>query len=64
MQAMVTRCGLVPVAPGLAQRGDLVLLRQGRHPVLAVCLGEQAASPGRDGLEFRGMSDALCAWRV
>lgn len=58
------RAGLQRVDPRLAQRGDLVLLRQQPRRVLAVCLGEDAVSPGPQGLQHAAMSRAVMAWRV
>lgn len=62
----VTRCGLQPVPPAQAGRGDLVLLRQaeGAAPALGVCLGEVAVCPGAQGLARVAMRHALRAWRV
>lgn len=50
--------------PGLAQRGDLVLLPTGRGPALAVVVGEHAVAPGLRGLQFEPVSGALAAWSV
>lgn len=63
--AAILRAGFVPIAPALAQRGDLVLI--GQHddrPVLAVCNGEHALAPGPGGLENAPMARAVAAWRV
>lgn len=60
-----TTAQLGPVqAPALAQRGDVVLLRQRGRSLLGVCLGHAWAAPGRYGLAFGPMSEALCAWRI
>lgn len=48
----------------LARRGDVLLLRQRGRDVLAVCLGHAWASPGRAGLAFGPMDEALGAWRI
>ncbi len=58
------RAGLPPVAPALASRGDLVLIGQGRWPVLGVCLGDEAMAPGAEGLECVPMARVLEAWKV
>jgi hypothetical protein len=52
------------VLPALAQRGDLVQIDQGRHPVLAVCNGDHALAPGPAGLANAEMTRAVAAWRV
>lgn len=63
--ACMARAGLAAVAPALAQRGDVVLLRHGGpQPVLGVCLGEHAAAPGAQGLQTVPMAQAVAAWRV
>lgn len=50
--------------PGLAGRGDLVLVEQEGRELLGVCLGDVYASAGSDGLVFRPIHEALVAWRV
>ena len=65
--AAIERAGFKPIAPALAQRGDLVQICQGahgRHPVLAVCNGDHALAPGPRGLENAPMARAVAAWRV
>ena len=65
--AAIERAGFKPIAPALAQRGDLVQIcqgAQGRHPVLAVCNGDHALAPGPRGLENAPMARAVAAWRV
>lgn len=67
MPAAIERAGLQQVLPTLAQRADLVLLRAQpgqKRGALAVCMGEQACAPGRDGLVWVPMREALRAWRV
>jgi hypothetical protein len=80
LQAAVTSRMGEPIVPAYAQRGDLVLLPYPEdYPahervLLAVCLGESAAAPGPNGLEFVSMyarqadgsvaCRALCAWPV
>lgn len=60
-----TTAQLGPVqAPALAQRGDVVLLLQRGRSLLGVCMGHAWAAPGRYGLAFGPMSEALCAWRI
>lgn len=64
--AALARAGLRPVAPALAQRGDVVLLPVAGQPLpaLAICLGAEAAAPGPQGLAMVPMAHALAAWRV
>ena len=52
------------IAPGFAQRGDVVLVTVCGVQALGVCLGRQAACLGPDGLAHVDMGAALCAWRV
>lgn len=47
-----------------AGRGDLVMFRQHRRNVLALCMGEYALAPGPVGLAHRPTREALCAWAV
>lgn len=56
----------VPEHPKLAQRGDIVAgsIGPSHRVVLGVCLGAQWAVPGRAGLVFREMADAVSAWRI
>lgn len=56
--------GLPEIAPGFAQRGDVVLVETERGPALGICTGRHAAVPGRNGLVFNDMRAALKAWRV
>lgn len=62
--AALVRAGACPVPPALAQRGDLVMLAQGRRRVLAVCLGGEAAAPGPQGLALAPLDAAVEAWRL
>lgn len=48
----------------VARRGDVLLLQQQGRDLLAVCMGHAWAAPGRNGLAFGPMSEALCAWRI
>lgn len=50
--------------PMRAQRGDVVLIDQGDRELLAVCIGDVFAAPGRCGLEFGPMTAARAAWVV
>lgn len=52
--------------PALAQRGDVLLIKQtpDGDPLLALCIGSKWAAPGPDGVVVGSMSDALAAWPV
>lgn len=67
LPALVTAALGEPIAPALAQRGDVVMVA--RPPdewagALGVCVGEHAACVGRSGLVFVPMSAWRKAWRV
>lgn len=62
--SILARAGLPPVPVHLAQRGDLVMIKQGLWPVLAVCIGEVAMAPAAEGLASASMEEALEAWSV
>lgn len=65
MLAAVTRTMGEPLeAPTLAQRGDLVLVRAGRHECLSVCLGATALVPMGIGATRLSSGDWLADWRV
>jgi len=62
---------LGPALPGLmAQRGDVVLARSGRHAgrvsgySFGVCTGSNIVVPGKARLEFLPLSVGVAAWRV
>lgn len=61
---VLQRCGLQPEPPAQARVGDVVLFRQRRHPLLAVCNGPDALAPGHSGLECLPMAHAVAAWRT
>ncbi len=52
------------VGAAFAGRGDVVLVNIEGRESLAVCLGNMAAGPGKDGLAFIGRGEWQCAWRV
>lgn len=52
------------VGAAFAGRGDVVLVDIEGRESLAVCLGNVAAGPGKDGLVFIGRGAWQCAWRV
>ena len=58
-----------PVKPALAKRGDLMMADQKTvngqgAPVLLICLGEQSAGPGAEGLVFLPTLSCLRGFRV
>lgn len=64
MDAGLQRAGLVRVPTAMAAVGDVVWLRQGRRPVLALCNGADALSPGRQGLISTPLWQAVAAWKA
>jgi hypothetical protein len=65
MAAAITRAMGEPLDEvGLAQRGDLVLVRAGRHECLGVCVGQAALVPMGLGAQRVAPGDWLTAWRV
>lgn len=63
-QAACTHLDTAEIAPGFAQRGDVVLVSVAGVEAMGVCVGRQAACLGPDGMAFVGMEAVLCAWRV
>lgn len=63
-QAACTHLDTVEIAPGFAQRGDVVLVEVDGVQAMGVCVGRQAACLAPDGLALVDMGAALCAWRV
>ena len=65
MQAAVTaHLGAPLERPAVAQRGDVVMFRDGAgRDTLGVCTGELLATTGQ-GLTFHPMTAALVAWRI
>lgn len=62
--AALDRCGLPRVAPAFATVGDLLLLRQRRRELLALCNGSEALAPGTEGLVALPLRQAVAAWRT
>lgn len=62
--AAMARAGLPRVPVAQARRGDVLLLRQGRQRVLALCTGDMAVAPGAQGLQRAPLTEAVMAWRV
>jgi hypothetical protein len=69
LAAAVRESGLAEVVPGMARRGDLVLLRVPARPgsvrgAIGVCVGERVAAPGVRGLVMASLAEGVTAWRV
>jgi hypothetical protein len=69
LAAAVRESGLQEVLPGMARRGDLVLLRAPGRPgslrgAIGVCMGERIAAPGARGLVMASLAEGVTAWRV
>ena len=52
------------INPKFAQRGDVVLMKNGGRLVLGACVGAKCVCPGETGLVFLKMRDAIAAWKV
>lgn len=63
IRAIATAALGAEIKPLTAQRGDIVMLEIPR-PTLGVCVGDRVAATGENGLEYRSLSTATCAWRV
>lgn len=69
LEAAVRSAGLEEVAPRLARRGDVVLVRGparkgSMRGALGLCLGERIAAPAHNSLAMSTLSEGLKAWRV
>lgn len=53
-----------PIAPALAQVGDVGLVQHDGRESLALCGGALWLATGEQGLERLPLSDALAAWRA
>ena len=49
---------------GMAQRGDVVIVLIEGRETFGVCVGENYAAPGVDGLVIRPMAEAVAAFEV
>jgi hypothetical protein len=56
--------GFEPATPVFAQRGDIIVAKQGARHIAGVCIGREFAAVGATGLVFKPMADAVLAWRV
>jgi hypothetical protein len=56
--------GFVSQIPAYAQRGDIVLARQGMQELAGICIGAEWVGPSKEGLLKKPMGDAILAWRV
>lgn len=52
------------IPPGLAQRGDLVLIDLAGREGLAICIGAMLVAPDETGITTAPMEHALAAWRI
>lgn len=64
LAALPLHAGLREVPVRFAQRGDIVLVRQGRRRALAGCMGAEIAAPSKAGLESLPIGVAINAWRI
>lgn len=62
--AVTQRLGQPMPWPACAWRGDIVLVRQGGKPALAVCAGADCVGPAAQGAVRVPMTQALAAWSV
>lgn len=53
-----------PIAPLLAQRGDVVCFSSPLGDTCGVCVGSTIAAAGLDGITHTPMAQAFKAWRV
>jgi hypothetical protein len=53
-----------PIAASFAQRGDVVLVRNGGRDLLGICVGAQVAAVGETGLAFVSIKEGVCAWHI
>jgi hypothetical protein len=53
-----------PIAPALAQRGDVVCFSSPLGDACGVCVGSMIAGAGLEGLTYTPMVQAYKAWRV
>lgn len=61
---LVTKRVGPPLAPLLAQRGDIVELPGDDGPALGICIGIDAVAMAPEGLVTVPMANAVRAWRV
>ena len=52
------------IKPAFAQRGDVVLVKRGEMPALAICDGAVWHGAGQFGIESGSMAEVICAWKV
>lgn len=62
-EAALAGAGIPEIAPELAGRGDIVLLRAGNDEPLGICAGPRCAVAGPDGVLFLPRAMILRAWR-
>lgn len=64
MEAAITAELGEPIAPALAQRGDVVCFTSPLGDTCGVCLGSTIAAAGLGGITHTPMVQAFKAWRV
>jgi hypothetical protein len=65
LRAMAKTVGLIEKHPGLAQRGDGVIVKLDGRETFGLVVGNGCwCGPGKDRLEFRPMSEATTAFGV
>jgi hypothetical protein len=62
--AVAARWGGQEILPAACSRGDLVLHNSPDGPALGVCVGRQFISPGKIGLVWLSIKNAVRGWRV
>ena len=54
-----------PIGINYAQRGDLILIEEGQElPAVGPVVDSRAAFLSLDGLTYRKVNEARCAWRI
>ena len=64
LPVLINRALGEPIAPALAQRGDVVLIGTDRGFAAGICVGESAVFAGSDGPAYVGSPEWVQAWRV
>ena len=64
IEALPVRASLPEIPLALAQRGDLLSCKTGRHLALGICIGRDAAFAGKAGLIYRPTLTCRKAWRI
>ena len=64
LRALASRLLGDAVSPKMAAVGDVVLVLNAEHEMLAICNGTSALAPGEQRMELVGMETAVAAWRI